>query len=316
MYADSTLVKANASLDSVGARALVEQRLASVEDHLAALWQENDDAAATERESGPTVLPFPESPTAELVEGAAPMPASPAGRAEPAAGEAMEAPPVASGPHPLGPEDRPNGSQGWTNDLLVSRTDPDAGVVVRDGAPLALYHKTHVGVDGGRARIITAVDVTSGDVADEDLLDRLRKEHTGSTGRTLTEAVADAKYGTYANCQALEAAGLRASIPPHLGRGTQRAVASSIAPPRKSVALARCTPIAAARPRRAPSPGPTTAACTTAPAPTSAPATPGPAFAVASLGQSRRWPNSKNATGCAGPVAGAAAMFASRPLAQ
>jgi len=138
LYADSTLVKANASLDSVGARALVEQRLASVEDHLAARWQENDDAAATERESGPTVLPFPESPTAELEEGAAPMPASPEGCAEPAAGEAMEAPPVASGPHPLGPEDRPNGSQGWTNDLLVSRTDPDAGLVMRDGVPLAL----------------------------------------------------------------------------------------------------------------------------------------------------------------------------------
>src|SRR5262249_5373464 len=75
--------------------------------------------------------------------------------------------------------------------------------------------KAHVGVDGGRARVITAVDVTPGEMADERLLDRLLKEHAGATGRTVTEVVADAKYGTQENSAALERQGIRASIPPH-----------------------------------------------------------------------------------------------------
>jgi hypothetical protein len=72
------------------------------------------------------------------------------------------------------------------------------------------------------------VDVTPGEVADEDLLDRLIKEHEGATGRTVTEVVADAKYGTYANYRALEEAGIRASIPPHLGRGKTRAIPAEL----------------------------------------------------------------------------------------
>ncbi len=70
-------------------------------------------------------------------------------------------------------------------------------------------------MDGGRARLITALDVTPGEVADEHLLDRLLKEHRGTTGRTVAEVVADTKYGTCANYVALEQQGIRASIPPH-----------------------------------------------------------------------------------------------------
>jgi transposase len=189
LYLDSTLVEANASLESLGSRALVAQ-LAAVDEHLAAVWAENPPEAVGAAESGPT----PAAPT------------------EPA------------GPHRAGNGDRPNGLPGRANELAVSRTDPDAGLVARQGVPLDLYHKVHVGVDGGAARIITAVDVTPGEVADEDLLDRLIKEHEGATGRTVTEVVADAKYGTYANYRALDEDGIRASIPPHLGRGKRRAI--------------------------------------------------------------------------------------------
>ena len=196
LYLDSTLVEANASLDSLGSRALVAQ-LAGVDEHLAAVWDEN-----------PLVTPAADGEPAEAV---APV-AVPAAPTEPA------------GLHLAGDGDPPNGRPGRANALVVSRTAPDAGLVSRDGVPLDLYHKVHVGVDGGAARIITAVDVTPGEVADEDLLDRLLKEHEGATGRAVTEVVADAKYGPYANYGALEAAGIRASIPPHLGRGKTRAI--------------------------------------------------------------------------------------------
>src|SRR6185437_4493760 len=119
------------------------------------------------------------------------------------------------------------GPCGPVNALVVSRTDPDAGLVARDGVPLALYYKWHVGVDGGRARIIAAVDVTAGEVADEELLDRLCKEHEGSTGKTLAEVVADAKYGTAANYRRLEAAGVAASIPLHQSGREHRAMPRS-----------------------------------------------------------------------------------------
>ena len=196
LYLDSTLVDADASLESLGSRALVAQ-LATVDEHLAAVWGDN---------------PPPASDAA----------GEPADAAEPSA--APTAPPEPAGLHLAGDGDPPNGLPGRANELVVSRTDPDAGLVSRDGVPLDLYHKVHVGVDGGAARVITAVDVTPGEVADEDLLDRLIKEHEGATGRIVAEVVADAKYGTYANYRALDAAGIRASIPPHLGRGKARAV--------------------------------------------------------------------------------------------
>jgi transposase/DNA-binding CsgD family transcriptional regulator len=200
LYLDSTLVEANASLGSLGSRALVAQ-LAAVDEHLAAVWGGNPTAA----------------PEADV---------EPGGPTEPGPVSAPATEPPQ--PHVAGPSDPPNGRPGRANELVVSRTDPDAGLVSRDGVPLDLYHKVHVGVDGGAARVITAVDVTPGEVADEDLLDRLIKEHAGATGRTVTEVIADAKYGTYANYRALEDDGIRASIPPHLGRGKTRAVPSEL----------------------------------------------------------------------------------------
>lgn len=243
LYADSTLVRANASLDSVGARALVEQQLASVAEHVAALWRDNADVPAGEGAAANLVaLPIPASAEATAPPAAGTL-AGGAGGAVPRVAAGAEAtvpsgPPggagdmadaglpteICPGPHPLGSNDRPNGPQGPVNALAVSRTDPDAGLVSRDGVPLALYHKVHVGVDGGRARIITALDVTPGEVADEDLLDRLCKEHTGTTGRTLAEVVADAKYGVAANYRWLEAAGVRASIPVHESGRAHQAV--------------------------------------------------------------------------------------------
>jgi transposase len=198
LYLDSTLVKANAALGSRAARALVAQ-LASVGEHVAALWRENptpaEPAAAPDQPRDPATATSP-----ELV--------------------------ASTGVHLANPADPANGPPGALNALVVSRTDPEAGLVARDGVPLAFYYKAHVGVDGGSQRIITAVEVTPGEVADEYLLDRLLKEHAGVTRRQVQEVVADTKYGTHANYVRLEQAGIRAAIPPHSAmreRGEYRA---------------------------------------------------------------------------------------------
>jgi transposase len=189
LYVDSTLVEANASLESAGARALLAQ-LPSAAGYVEAVWRANPAGEAA-------AVP------AEGAGGPAGAPPGEGGRAGP------------SPLHVAGAGDVPNGRQGAVNELVRSRTDPDAGLVKREGVPLGFYYKAHVGVDGGQARLITAVDVTAGEVADEHLLDRLLKEHEGATGRTVTEVVADTKYGTHENYVALERRGIRASIPPH-----------------------------------------------------------------------------------------------------
>jgi transposase len=153
-------------------------------EHVAALWADNPPPAA-----------------ADVPAGAAP-----------------------AGPHPAGPGDPPSGERGALNEMQASRTDPDAGLARRPGVPMDLYHKLHVGVDGGPARVITAIEVTPGEVADEMVLDRVLEAHAGATGRAVAEVVADAKYGIPAVYRALEAAGVRASIPPTPPRGSRHGI--------------------------------------------------------------------------------------------
>jgi hypothetical protein len=102
---------------------------------------------------------------------------------------------------------------GAFNERMVSRVDPEAGVVSRARVVADLYCKVHAAVDAGRARIVTAVEVTGGDITDDQLLKRLVSEHEGNVGSHLSEVGADTKYGTVENYRFLEERGIRASIP-------------------------------------------------------------------------------------------------------
>lgn len=217
LYADSTLVEADACLDSVGSRALTAQ-LADVGAHVARLWRENPDPTV-DGGPPPDPLPSPASGTVAPDVAAAAPPAAPA--TAPVAPVRTEPTPR---PHPASTADPPNRAVGRVNGWVVSRTDPEAELVSRSGVLLDLYYKVHVGVDAGRARIITAVEVTGGAVADEHLLERIVREHEGNTGRTVAEVVADTKYGTAANYAALEERGIAASIPMHENGATRRAL--------------------------------------------------------------------------------------------
>jgi transposase len=226
LYVDSTLVAADASLESVGSRTLVTQ-LPDINAHVARLW--DDNAEVPEPEESSAVAPRrlrPAEETAQTIQPAGPgvlsaeqMPAS----LPPAAPDAAQTS-AARGPHLATVQDPPNGPAGRVNGWVVSRTDPEAELVSRSGVPLDLYYKVHVGVDAGQARIITAVEVTGGAVADEHLLERVIREHEGTVGRRVSEVVADAKYGTADNYAALERRGIAASIPPHTNGATTRAI--------------------------------------------------------------------------------------------
>jgi transposase len=211
LSADSTPVAADAGLDAVGSRAVVAQ-LPAVGARVARLWRENPDPTADD--DGPSTDP-PPAPAAAAVAGEV-------AAADRSAGPAT--PPAAPGPHPATAADPPTTAGGRVNGWAVGRTDPAAEVVGRAGVPLDLCDRVHVGVDAGRARIVTAVEVTGGAVADEHLLGRLVREHAGTTGPALAEVVADATYGTGANDAALEARGIAASIPMHETGAARRAL--------------------------------------------------------------------------------------------
>jgi transposase len=164
LYVDSTLVEADACLDSVGSRTLLAQ-LPEVGAYVARLRRENPDPTL---EGGPPMDPRPAPAAAAAApEGAAAQADPPAARATAPVAPVRTAPgpvppaaldPAAAPvprPHPTTAADPPNKALGRVNQWVVSRS----------GMPLDLYYKVHVGVDAGRARIVTAVEVTGGAVA-------------------------------------------------------------------------------------------------------------------------------------------------------
>jgi len=87
---------------------------------------------------------------------------------------------------------------------VVSSTDPDATLARKNSKDAArLRYKSHRAVDD-HCGVITAVETTAGDVAENHKLLTLVKQHEGNTGCKVGVVVADAQYGTnenFAVCQ-------------------------------------------------------------------------------------------------------------------
>ena len=127
-----------------------------------------------------------------------------------------EAPP-AEGP----PEQPPRTRR--PNQDLQSRTDPEATLVNRPAFGRHLAYKAHVAVAGTRGQVITAIVASTGADADEHYLADVLWHHRRLSHLTVSEVVADAKYGTAFNYEHLEHSGVTAFIPstrfghPHTG---------------------------------------------------------------------------------------------------
>jgi transposase len=187
LFFDATKVRANADVDSLRSRSLVE-------DHLDGLFEEDpgpDDAC-------------PDAP--DTVAPSAVGRASGLGEANARRGDWISRD---------GAQDRSfeSGSRRRTSDARVSRTDPDATPMRRLGSgETRLGYQAHYVVDGGKARVVLNVLVTPSEVTENrpmlDLLWRtafrwkLRPHHV--TG--------DAKYGTHENVAGIERAGIRAYV--------------------------------------------------------------------------------------------------------
>jgi transposase len=99
------------------------------------------------------------------------------------------------------------------NQILESKTDPEATLVNRPDFGRHLAYKAHVAVAGKRGQVITAAVATTGIEADEHLLAEVLWQHRRLSGLKLGDVVADAKYGTSFNFLYLGRLGLNAFIP-------------------------------------------------------------------------------------------------------
>ncbi len=96
------------------------------------------------------------------------------------------------------------------NNRYISTTDPDASIV-RVGKPKLRYH-THRAVDPA-AEVITATEVTTGDVNEAHRMNALMDAHQGNTRANANIVVADSKYGTIQNYLSCYDRGVKAHIP-------------------------------------------------------------------------------------------------------
>jgi transposase/uncharacterized protein (UPF0179 family) len=95
-----------------------------------------------------------------------------------------------------GSDDEPK--SGTANRKYISTTDPDASVTRRGKGKSTLQYQTHRGVDQ-KCEVITATEVTPGEVNEAHRMESLIDSHQNNTARKVETAVADSKYGTIDN---------------------------------------------------------------------------------------------------------------------
>jgi len=176
VYVDTTLVQAAASLDSLRQKDEVISPPLSIPDYVQRLYTENE----TPREE--------EALQPSVDQNSIPEPDSPSRCSKRRGGNA--------------------------NNARMSRTDPEATLVSRNGFGLRLTYKAHIAVSGKEGQVITAALATTGARADEHLLKAVLEDHSRYAGLPVRKVVADAKYATMANYVFLDETGVEAFIPP------------------------------------------------------------------------------------------------------
>ena len=100
---------------------------------------------------------------------------------------------------------------GGVNSRYISTTDPDAAIV-RTSGKAKLRYQTHRAVDSAY-EVITATEVTPGDVNEAHMMLGLVNSHQQNTESSVETIVADSKYGTISNYLGCYDRGIRAHIP-------------------------------------------------------------------------------------------------------
>ena len=94
--------------------------------------------------------------------------------------------------------DKNTAKAGDVNKKHISTTDPDASVVRHGHGKPKLQYQVHRGVDE-KNEVITATEVTPGQVHESHCMNSLIDQHNSTTGKKADTVVADSKYGTVNN---------------------------------------------------------------------------------------------------------------------
>src|SRR3989337_1911798 len=100
---------------------------------------------------------------------------------------------------------------GGVNSRYISTTDPDAAIV-RTSGKAKLRYETHRAVDSAY-EVITAAEVTPGDVNEAHMMVGLIDSHQQNTETSVETVVADSKYGTISNYLSCFDRGIKAHVP-------------------------------------------------------------------------------------------------------
>jgi transposase len=98
-------------------------------------------------------------------------------------------------------------SRTGVNEQMLSTTDPDAGLTRMGGGQSRPRYHHHRVVDDAHG-FITAIETTSGTIAENQRLMGLVEQHAANTGAQAQAVVADSKYGTVANYVACQQRGI------------------------------------------------------------------------------------------------------------
>ena len=120
------------------------------------------------------------------------------------------------------PPEPPKQRRRKTNEVMVSKTDPDAEVVYRPGVGSMLAHKIHIAVADGKDRIVTAVTTTPGAVQEHTQVPELLTRHWMVTGEKPEEVVGDAGYGIMSTYEFLDKLGISPNMPYRHARDSRR----------------------------------------------------------------------------------------------
>ena len=120
------------------------------------------------------------------------------------------------------PPEPPKPGRRKTNEVMVSKSDPDAAVVYRPGVGSMLAHKVHIAVADGKDRIVTAVATTPGAVQEHTQVPELLTRHWMVTGEKPEEVVGDAGYGIMSTYEFLDKMGISPNMPYRHARDSRR----------------------------------------------------------------------------------------------
>ena len=192
---NSTKVRADADIDSLSSRYLVE-------NHLDELFEELADAGTLKAETPPVTPPaaLSTAENRELFE---------------------ENHGTNDWISRAGRQDRTfvSGTRKRTADLRVSRTDPDATPMRTGAGETKLGYQAHYVVDGGKARIVVGALVAPAEVSENRPMLYLLWRTVFRWKLRPRHVVADGIYGTVENVAAVKRAGVRAYLSLHEAGG-------------------------------------------------------------------------------------------------